>query len=36
MAAIRENQESKKQMAADQEKEIMPSTEDKKWYQFWK
>jgi len=36
MAAIRENQESKKQMAADQEKEIMTSTEDKKWYQFWK
>jgi len=36
MTAIRENQESKKQMAADQEKEIMTSTEDKKWYQFWK
>ena len=37
MTAIRENQESRKQMAAaDQEKEIMPPTKDKKWYQFWK
>lgn len=36
MAAIRENQESKKQMVADQEIEIMTTTEDKKWYQFWK
>lgn len=36
MAAIRENQESRKQIAADQEKEIMPPTENKKWYQFWK
>lgn len=37
MTAIRETQESRKQMAAtEQEKEIMPPTKDKKWYQFWK
>ena len=37
MAAIRENQESRKQVAAtDQEKERMTSAENKKWYQFWK
>jgi molybdopterin converting factor small subunit len=37
MTAIRENQESRKQVAAtDQKKEIITSTEDKKWYQFWK
>lgn len=36
MTAIREIQASKKQIAANQEKEIMPSVENKKWYQFWK
>jgi len=36
MTAIREIQESKKQMAADQEKEIITLAKDKKWYQFWK
>lgn len=37
MTAIRENQESRKQMAATvQEKEIITPTENKKWYQFWK
>ena len=35
MTAIREIQESKKQMAADQE-EIIILAKDKKWYQFWK
>ena len=34
MAAIRENQESKKQMAADQEKEIMTSTRIKNGISF--
>ena len=37
MTAIRENQESRKQIAAtDQEREIITLTKDKKWYQFWK
>jgi ABC-type nitrate/sulfonate/bicarbonate transport system substrate-binding protein len=37
MAAIRENQESKKQIAvADLKKEKTISTQDKQWYQFWK
>lgn len=37
IAAIRENQESRKQVAvADYTKERMTPTEDKKWYQFWK
>jgi hypothetical protein len=37
MAAIRENQESRKQAAvAAQEKENTTPTKDKSWYQFWK
>lgn len=36
MTAIREIQESKKQIAADQEKEIITLSKDKKWYQFWR
>ena len=37
MAAIRENQESRKQVAvADQNKEQTATIRDKKWYQFWK
>ena len=37
MAAIRENQESKKQIAvADLKKEKTISAQDKQWYQFWK
>lgn len=37
IAAIRENQESRKQIAvADSEKERMTPTKDKKWYRFWR
>jgi hypothetical protein len=37
MAAIRDNQESRKQIAAtDQEKERITPPKNKKWYQFWK
>jgi len=36
MTAIREIQESKKQMAVDLEKEIITLAKDKKWYQFWR